>query len=130
MMIFLLYRTHTDNGQTLKYTKYIKLNIQLLVANLIEIGSNSNGSYIKYSNGILVCYHTLSVKGDQEITLPKYYKDQHYVCQVQLLGRSVMDMAPVTITSNIGFKVNIYGYNGSVVSNDRVISYFTLGKWK
>lgn len=39
-------------------------NIENAINEVIESGSNENGSYIKYSNGTMICYKTLTGKVD------------------------------------------------------------------
>lgn len=87
MMIFLLYRTHTDNGQTLKYTKYIKLNIQLLVAKLPKIinysdGFNTGNAFIINNVAICSIKHVRTPSQGQHsygIQLPVNYKNLNYM---------------------------------------------------
>ena len=96
MMIFLLYRTHTGNGQTLKYTKYIKLNIQLLITNLksfiVETGQNSNGYYRKYSDGFIEQWGVITskIKENSEVVieLPTSFNNINYYVTTSVRGAS------------------------------------------
>lgn len=41
-----------------------------------------------------------------------------------------IDIIGITPTSNNKFQVEIHGYNGSVSSSEKQVSYISIGKWK
>ena len=100
------------------------------IANLCEIGSNSNGNYIKYSNGILICYNSLTVYHKGTVTLPKGYVDTTFSCQVQFMRAEHIDIIGITPISNNKFQVGIHGYDGSTTIKEKNVSYISIGKWK
>lgn len=104
--------------------------IWFLVTNLIETGSSEFGTYIKFSNGLLLCYGIFTnIKSNTIITLPYAYKDSNYSPQVQVAGINMADFAVVKILSKNQIQVQSVSYNSSVVDN-RPLSYLTVGFWK
>lgn len=97
-----------------------------------ESGSNSNGSYIKYSDGTMLCYGviTASINGGFSVTLPASFKDTSFVAigsgsTKSNYGTGVTISMPISTTNSFGGYV--FGFTGSG-SNPH--GWFAIGRWK
>ena len=110
--------------------------------NIIESGSNSNGNYIKFSDGTMICYgrqamtfsSTISYgniyRGDaQTINLPATFIDTNY-------QRFISPLAPIHDSYSVDNDITTSTFKFFPVSytsqgeDTRYISYFAIGKWK
>lgn len=109
---------------------------------VVEKGTNSNGSWIKFGNGILIQYGKItgiyigagSAGATTDITFPKPYIDSNYNIQTQMTGNpgwwswvahTIRDGSKTTTGFTVGW------WNNNSVAIDTVGVYWcTFGLWK
>lgn len=104
-----------------------------------EINSNYNGTYIKYTNGILICYTSTSTQNCNgyagasfDVTLPSTFIDTTYVTLANIRGggaywANINDKAYPVTTSTL--KVDMWN-NGSTTAEGISYNVMAIGKWK
>lgn len=120
---------------------------EILERNGIEdVGSNTNGSYIKYKNGLMVCYGTVSMGNqtftidwwntlnrsgneDMRITYPQTFKSiptctLTSVCQAGILFVGYQGTTEQTPA------FTIVTPKGANYSREVIMNYVAIGQWK
>lgn len=105
---------------------------------VVESGSNSNGSYIKFADGTLIQQGNTgrftvpaSTSGSKDVTFPiNFYDINYYVTQTSLGGDYYSWVAEATTNKTIsGFKCNCWN-NTSTSAADIEYSWIAIGRWK
>ena len=84
---------------------------------IVESGSNENGSYIKYKNGILICY------GEAKISSPITYSDWYGFCR---LANDQTVAFPYEFIDNeykITMNSYVFGYFSSIIRTKTTASF-------
>ena len=112
------------------------LNIQCIfqIANLCDVGSNEYGSWIKYSNGILIQFgHTPNIRGeviDKYFNLPTSFKDADYSI-TQGIWATSSSVFHITAHTSDKYEIEYRSSNGQSVSNlYSNSSFIAIGFWK
>lgn len=137
----LLKDINDDGGRTKIHINEVAGNLNGKVEPLsdlviVESGSNSNGHYIKFGNGLLICFGNVSISNTSETEDHKY-------------GTAVFPMAFInnnyaaTITPNAGGIANFGAYTYADAKADQMgiwctrrstaditMSYQVFGNWK
>ena len=112
-----------------------------LINKLIEIGNNSNGSWIKYSNGVMICYgtyvttittssnpnvyYTSSTDGFPEITYPQTF------VAVKSVNATVLGVNWCSLYRSYTNRCQLVIYSVAKRDGDSVtINYEVIGTWK
>ena len=107
-----------------------------------EIGSNANGSYIKYANGILICYNNINLTVD----ITNSYEGEYYagtgditfpvsfITNVPALTVTLIQGSALLRYNNTNLYTNKFsGYISKLQSKSNVsitLQYIAIGKWK
>lgn len=125
-------------------TPLIASNLNLM-QEISEAGSNANGNYIKYEDGILIQWNDMEVddqaidnpygslyQGTRIITLPVDFKDNHYsaVCTQFLWGTSASWGSVVQRNNKSSFSIRGFDLFSRPSGTRTNISWFAIGKWK
>lgn len=99
-----------------------------------EHGSNTNGNYIKFPNGSLICYAIVNKSSGNTITFP-YAFTASPVVHVSITDSSSNNMfeARPETRSTTSFKLHAVRATGSGVAEFTTASnysYIAIGKWK
>ena len=104
-------------------------------------GSNSNGNYIKYTNGIMICYNNIS----STVDITNSYEGEYYASTGTInfpVNFISVPIITVTLAQNSSLlrynNTNIYadrfnGYISKLQSKSNVsitLQYIAIGKWK
>jgi hypothetical protein len=107
---------------------------------IVETATNSNGTYIKFDNGTMVCHGTVSYSSTvarQTIitgkTTPAAFMDSNWILHVMLLqdvtNYSIIQNPNVAGVSTFGFaEVALDAVNLTAVSKTAL--YIAIGRWK
>lgn len=125
-------RTSTDGSTWGNWNKYVTE---------VESGSNSNGKYIKYSDGTMICYNTVYMTKDitsnfegsffvdsGDINYPVNFITPPTVtatlqCQNALLSHTIMN--------NYANKFSLYIWKTQSKANLNInVDYIAIGRWK
>lgn len=104
-------------------------------------GSNENGNYIKYANGIMICYgiknSTLNITNGYE---GDYYTDTEVITfPIQFVAQPSISTSIWNDSSLIGFNISAYtnsyfqGYVWKSQAKSNVpinLHYIAIGRWK
>lgn len=117
--------------------------LQLDGARIIESGSNSNGSYIKFSDGTMICYMN---KLYSNINITKAWGSMYETDPINLgnFPANFVNIPTVTATCTGGSTVFIEAFTPSETSlgaswfarpsalanTETIISFIAIGKWK
>ena len=114
-------------------------NLNYNFSHIIESGSNDNGSYVKYSEGTLICYGVSTITSanpntttDKVVNLPYYFINTNYRVSFQKLnsGSYWADInEQVTNKTNNSFTIacwNSASQSSGVINHE----YIAIGKWK
>lgn len=129
------------NDINLNFTNEVNEKLQQIeinkenIANLTEIGEN----YLKFSNGILICWGTVTIgqipitsEIKKTITLPQNYVDSNYSCMLTKKGDggywTYVSETILNITTS-SFKISVWN-NANNIATLKAMDYFTIGKWK
>ena len=102
---------------------------------IVESGSNSNGSYIKFSDGTMICRGTFTIPANTNefiLQLPKSFENTGF----QISITNVFSNSPFVLYScGIGQKdkIEIYARDVTIQSYPTTTSqakYIAVGKWK
>ena len=119
-------------------------NWKMLVG-IEESGSNTNGNYVKYSDGTLIQWNDLSVQdqamnnaygslyqGTRTITFPIEFKDTDYSAQCSQFqwGNGASWGAVVTRTSKSQMLIRGFDAFSRATGTTCNISWFAIGRWK
>ena len=117
-------------------------DLQLEINNIVESGNNSNGDYIKYSDGTMICYgrKTITVsldisygaayRGDiQTINLPEAFINTNYRITLQALAPIHVCYAVDNDKSVNSFKFYPVAFV-SQTQGSRSIEFMAIGRWK
>lgn len=105
---------------------------------VVESGSNTNGSYIKFADGTLIQQGNTGsftvpagTAGSKDVTFPiNFYDINYYVTQTSLGGAYYSWVAESTTNKTIsGFKCNCWN-NTSASAADVGYSWIAVGRWK
>lgn len=128
------------NGADFKTLTEGKKRVALKEDIIVDIGSNSNGTYIKYANGIMVCLKTISGKSStSQWSSNIYYQDID--CGNWSNEFSELNNVQVTNCTNQFWCSSISNYNNSSIGIARIlrpdsynqnyeINILGIGKWK
>ena len=87
------------------YVKAPASNVSGSVLTTVAIGSNKNGHYIKYGNGLMEQWGI--AEGNSTVTLPQPYKDNKYnISWSALVGAKYYDLQYVTDMTTTNFRNN------------------------
>ena len=115
-----------------------------ILNNLIESGSSSNGSYIKYSDGTMICYGSYNFTSDNGDFWTNFYRSgvytvyfpQEYVSKPNLNVITSADYGSISVVyssiTNKSFSLMQIKSKGIVPDRDKMNSgqWFAIGKWK
>ena len=115
------------------------------IANIVEIVDNSNGTAIKYDNGIMICYGKYdgtsgTLQGyfdqfkrtseDMKVTFPAQFLEEPRITITPFYGSYVFSVMINSVNTNqfgfTGLKANSVPTSNTSVS----INYTAIGKWK
>lgn len=126
----------------LKVRGNVTINDELLNDFIIEQGTNSNGTYIKYSKGFLMQFGTVIAPANQnyaDYILPIEFKDKNYNMQagVRYIGGAghggseqiTTCTAPQIVTNSSGYIYNLKT-DESVPYFPRTLDWYAFGFWK
>ena len=128
------------NGADFKTLTEGKKRVALKEDIIVDIGSNSNGTYIKYANGIMVCLKTISGNSStSQWSSNIYYQDID--CGNWSNEFSELNNVQVTNCTNQFWCSSISNYNNSSIGIARIlrpdsynqnyeINILGIGKWK
>lgn len=115
-----------------------KENILSAINSIIESGSNANGSYLKFSDGTLMCWGKVtfgSITGQMaknvSVSLPQSYKDTIYNVQLTKVGGGGYTYIVETVMNQTVNGFSIQGWN-TTTDTSTLAGYMwsTIGKWK
>lgn len=117
-------------------------NIEEAINGVVESGSNANGSYIKFTDGTMICTGTGQCPanvGYAEITFANNFIDNNYIMIANHKYQSGSDYGgsrqlrnitnPQTNTANTAY-IYSYQYDGSIANYIRNVQYVAIGRWK
>ena len=104
------------------------------LTNLCDVGSNEYGSWIKYSNGILIQFgHIPNIRGeviDKYFNLPTSFKDADYSI-TQGIWATSSSVFHITAYTSDKYEIEYRSSNGQNVSNlYNKSSFIAIGYWK
>ena len=130
-----------DENSTTKAPSIRAVNEAL--SSIIEKGNNANGSYIKYSDGTLICYGSKSgtsnlsdywgqfKRTDENSTLNFPVEFSEIPESVQLTGDSYSSCVCTLIKNITTTQLTFFCLKpNSVTSKDYGVKWFVIGKWK
>lgn len=111
------------------------------LAQIIQSGSNANGSYIKYSDGTMICYGLTSLN---EVSVSDYYSFCKRTNSLTITFPMEFDEVPNVTITNQGFGIFSYTINNITANNfsyyaftypsgsniSGSLQYVAIGKWK
>lgn len=111
------------------------------LAQIIESGSNANGSYIKYSDGTMICYGSTSLN---EVSVSDYYSFCKRTNSLTITFPMEFDEVPNVTITNQGFGIFSYTINNITANNfsyyaftypsgsniSGSLQYVAIGRWK
>lgn len=111
------------------------------LAQIIQSGSNTNGSYIKYSDGTMICYGSTSLN---EVSVSDYYSFCKRTNSLTITFPMEFDEVPNVTITNQGFGIFSYTINNITANNfsyyaftypsgsniSGSLQYVAIGKWK
>lgn len=109
------------------------------VNGIIESGSNTNGSYIKYADGTLICRGSAGpittnagTGADATITLPYNFKDRWFDVTISIIdGQAYWGQIQFSLITLSGSQFKITTWNNSGGTNaNQYFSYIAIGRWK
>lgn len=118
----------------------IRMNNQF--ATIVESGSNDNGSYIKYSDGTMMCYHTILPNEQNTIyhysysfwTFPMSFIDNPYIyCTPKEWGTAMISVKTyIKDVYSARLMVHMLTLSSGVQVYDGTceINVLAIGKWK
>lgn len=128
---------------------YNHTDLKTIITNLlnnnlqVEMGNNSNGEYIKFSNGLLICLYSYG-QGSSISIGTNTYTDKTFTFAIPFVGTPLVlpvvftdstsynDMqnffASISSSSSTQCKVRLFRGSGS--TRYPVINYLAIGKWK
>lgn len=125
-------RTSTDGSTWGNWNKYVTE---------VESGSNSNGKYVKYSDGTMICSNKIT----KTVNITNSYEGSYYADVQGIYFPKSFTSAP-TITATATVKSSLVAFNFSSVNNDSCngyiwknqsksnvsmdLSYIAIGRWK
>lgn len=94
-----------------------------------EFGSNENGTYLKLSSGLLICYKVQQAGHGTRVNLPKTYTQSDYYIGIFPSENQITPGYNSSTVSGTGFSTRMYQGNSSV-SNDSPIEVriLTIGR--
>lgn len=117
--------------------------LQLNGARIIESGSNSNGNYVKYADGTMICYMN---KSYSNINITKAWGSMYETDPINLgnFPANFVNIPTVTATCTGGSTVFIeaikpsktslgtswFARPSSLENTETIISFIAIGKWK
>lgn len=98
------------------------------IQSTVMSGSNSNGNWIKFANGIMICYGEVSIASNNwggTFTFPQTFISNPFVIEsITVTGNNVCGINSKTIlTTNVAYSTTTNSYN-------RVIYAIAIGRWK
>ena len=111
------------------------------LAQIIQSGSNANGSYIKYSDGTMICYGSTSLN---EVSVSDYYSFCKRTNSLTITFPMEFDEVPNVTITNQGFEIFSYTINNITANNfsyyaftypsgsniSGSLQYVAIGRWK
>ena len=111
------------------------------LAQIIQSGSNTNGSYIKYSDGTMICYGSTSLN---EVSVSDYYSFCKRTNSLTITFPMEFDEVPNVTITNQGFGIFSYTINNITANNfsyyaftypsgsniSGSLQYVAIGRWK
>ena len=113
-------------------------------SNIVESGSNSNGNYIKFSDGTMICYGTAIITSPTysdwygfcrltntfTINLPIAFKDNNY--SLELTSKTFGYFSSINNGKNVdNFTFRACTHNQSAYNpGNGNFNYIAIGKWK
>lgn len=116
------------------------LNIQQFQnADIIESGSNANGSWTKFGNGLMICQHEYTI-APITATFGALYRSssatnwtfpQSFVGNVPFVSSNDKNSSQIWTAHNATLSSSdAYGFFSSSLSGSRTISAIAIGRWK
>lgn len=106
---------------------------------VIEHGSNTNGQYIKFADGTMICFArelsatnlTLNVWKEYNYTLPAAFYSEPVVSPDLLIGTSWAYVADIQSGGSSANQVTILlvTTNASYTSLNKAVQYIAIGRW-
>ena len=111
-----------------------KINQNFLFGSIVESGSNEKGHYVKFGNGIMVCWGTITALNNANTLLPsKYLNASHVVVAVPTTGNTADKRKTFVSASGssdgAAMYFRLYG-DGGVEYPEVLLNYVTIGPWK
>lgn len=123
-------------------TNLNKIENELASLDVIEKGSNANGNYIKYANGLMICYNNVNLTVD----ITNSYEGEYYANTGDITFPvsfvTVVPSLTVTLIQNTSllkynntalFTNKFSGYISKLQSKSNVsvtLQYIAIGNWK
>lgn len=107
--------------------------------NIIESGSNENGDWIKFSDGVMLCYGTISITSPIDIEAGAVYRgpsERKYFPQtfIQSPVVSITADAPINFVYTANKRndyFDVYPMSfGTREADNRHLDYMAIGRWK
>lgn len=106
---------------------------------IVESGNNANGYYVKFIDGTIICYGTISnvsteagTGTNKTVTLPAILNNTNYNVSINIAGGTAYWAEINYCYSNkttSTFSLNTWN-NGVNDNNNLAFSYVVIGKWK
>lgn len=126
-----------DNSTTLQ-------TITTTVQNIIQSGSNANGSYIKYSDGTMICYGNYSFNSSNSDYWGNFYRSENYTINFPqgFSTTPIVNVTPNSDDGSISAVLNIVNLNTfemcqikskGINPNTNLSNlgqYVAIGRWK
>ena len=101
---------------------------------IVESGSNENGSWIKYSDGTMICYGEVTASANSAsvtATLPNTFIDKNY----SIVTMNAYANTPTIFWSGGGITndtIALYPreFSGNTITKSERCRYIAIGKWK
>ena len=130
-----------ENGTASTTNVYSASAVDNKLAQIVESGSNTNGSYIKYSDGTMICYGSTSLN---EVSVSDYYSFCKRTNSLTITFPMEFDEVPNVTITNQGFGIFSYTINNITANNfsyyaftypsgsniSGSLQYVAIGKWK
>lgn len=124
-------------------------NIENAMSSIVESGSNDNGNYIKFENGIMMCFQnvimnvSLTSGGNNayyarvDSGIPDYPQPftEVYYANVTVFNNNISSVTPYNGNKEAGSRLNkiagtLYFYSPGSSEETAFVQIMAIGKWK
>lgn len=138
----------TSTPVTATNLNQLQTNVENAINGVVESGSNSNGSWIKYDDGVMICHGKITINGKIETAWGSlYYLEDNvarYFSQSFISPPEIQ--TSIDYTTDSGFIIGMIGNDREVTNNyfkgvtlirptarandEYKVNYMAIGRWK